>query len=42
MRISEFEKDAVKTVLLEKEKTFMKCKYFSPLNDGVYRGIKTN
>jgi RimJ/RimL family protein N-acetyltransferase len=36
MRISEFEKDTVKTILFEKGKSFMKCKYFSPLNDGVY------
>jgi len=36
MCISDFEKTIVKTILFEKEKLFMKCKYFSPLNDGVY------
>ena len=36
MCISDFEKTIVKIILFEKEKLFMKCKYFSPLNDGVY------
>ena len=36
MPICDFEKEIEKIILFEKEKTFMECKYFSPLHDGVY------
>ena len=36
MPIRDFEKEIEKIILFEKEKTFMECKYFSPLHDGVY------
>ena len=39
MCISDFEKTIVKTILFEKEKLFMKCKYFSPWRSNNQHGF---